>query len=63
MKVRVDSELCVATGSCESICPQIFELGDDGIAVVKTQEVPPEAEDDCREAASLCPVEAIILEE
>ncbi len=63
MKVRVDSELCVATGSCESICPQIFELGDDGIAVVKTQEVPPEAEADCREAASLCPVEAIILEE
>jgi len=63
MKVRVDPELCVATGSCESICPGVFELGEDGIAVAKMAEVPPELEDDCREAASLCPVDAIILEE
>ena len=63
MKVRVDSELCVATGSCESICPDVFEIGDDGIAVAKVAEVPAGLEAEAREAAEACPVDAIILEE
>lgn len=62
MKVRVDPDLCVATGSCESICPEVFELGDDGIAILKVDEIPSELEDSCREAVRLCPTEAIIIE-
>ena len=63
MKVRVDTDLCVATGSCESLCPEVFEMGDDGIVVAKMTEIPPELEDTCREAAESCPVEAITIEE
>ena len=63
MKVKVDSDLCVATGSCESICPEVFEIGDSGIAVAKVEEVPAGLEDSCREAAESCPVDAITLEE
>lgn len=63
MKVRVDPELCVATGSCESICPEIFVIGPSGIAEVKSAEVPPDLETSCREAVAGCPVDAIIIED
>ena len=63
MKVRVDADVCVGTGSCINICPDVFELGDDGVAVVKVAEVPAELEESCREAVDGCPVEAILLED
>jgi len=63
MKVKVNPDLCVATGSCESICPEVFEIGDEGTAIVKVDEVPEELEDSCREAVESCPVEAITIEE
>ena len=59
MKVTVDSDICVGTGSCVSLCPEVFELGDAGVAIVKVAEVPPESEAACREAIDACPVEAI----
>ena len=63
MKVSVDPELCVATGSCVETCPELFELGDDGLAVAKVSDVPAELEAACRAAAADCPVEAIKIEE
>ena len=63
MKVKVDPDACVGTGSCESLCPKVFEVGDDGIAHVKVSPVPADAEDDAREAADACPTNAISVEE
>lgn len=63
MKVKVDKDLCVGTGSCESICPKVFQVGSAGVAEVKLTPVPAELEDDAREAASSCPVDAISIEE
>ncbi len=64
MKVRVDREVCVGTGSCVSICPEVFELDDEGISVPKVDVVPSDVEDTCREAVESCPVDAIeIVEE
>jgi len=62
MKVRVDEEACVGDGSCVSICPEIFEMGDD-VAKTKMEDVPGNLQQSCREAADVCPVEAIIIEE
>ena len=59
MKVKVDPDACVGTGSCISICPEIFEMGDEGIAVAKAGAVPSELEDAVREAIENCPVDAI----
>ena len=59
MKVRVDPDVCVGTGSCEAICPEVFEVGDDGISVAKASPVPKEHEKAVREAIENCPVEAI----
>ena len=48
---------------CVEICPEVFELDDEEIAIVKIDPVPSEAEDTARQSAEECPVEAIVLEE
>ena len=62
MKVRVDQEACVGDETCVSICPEIFKMEDE-VAATIMEEVPPDLQKSCREAADACPVEAIILEE
>ncbi len=62
MKVRVDREACVGDETCVSLCPEIFAMEDE-VAVAIMEEVPPDLQESCREAADACPVEAIILEE
>ncbi len=59
MKVRVDTEICAGFGICVGICPEVFELHDDGYATVLVSEVPPELEDLVRRAVSQCPAQAI----
>mgnify|MGYP006331909317 CR=1 FL=1 len=61
MKVRVDPEVCAGFGICVGICPEVFELHDDGYATVLVSEVPPEFEDLVRRAASQCPAQAISI--
>ena len=61
MKVHVDKQICAGFGVCLGLCPEVFELHDDGYAIVQLSEVPPEFEDAVREAASQCPSNAISL--
>ena len=58
-KVTVDENACVGCGLCVNGCPDLFELGEDGIAKVKENENP---DCDVQEIASQCPVNAIIVE-
>ena len=58
-KVRVDENACVGCGLCVNVCPDVFELGEDGIAKVKAQEC---GSCDLNDVASQCPVNAIIVE-
>lgn len=59
MKVRVDPEICAGFGICVGISPEVFELTDDGYAMVLVGEVPPALEDLVRRAADQCPSRAI----
>jgi ferredoxin len=60
MKIKINESRCTGCGVCVDICPEIFELGDSGLAYVKD----PEFDADCvKEARDSCPSEAIILEE
>jgi ferredoxin len=61
MKVHVDTDLCAGFGICVGICPEVFELHDDGYATVLLSEVPPELQDLVRRAASQCPAQAIFI--
>ncbi len=61
MKVQVNSEICAGFGICLGIAPEVFELHDDGYAIVLVSEVKPEDEDMMRRAASQCPSQAISL--
>lgn len=61
MKVTVDRDTCIGCGSCASICPDVFQLDDEGISTVIAQ---PDAsnESSVKEAADSCPVGAISIE-
>ena len=61
MKVRVDAGVCAGFGVCLGLCPEVFELHDDGYAIVRVDEVPQKLEDAVRKAASQCPSRAISL--
>ncbi len=63
MKVTVDAGICAGFSVCLGVCPEVFELHEDGYAVVRVVEVPPEHEDAVRQAVSQCPSNAIALDE
>jgi ferredoxin len=62
MKAIVDQDTCTGCGLCPDICPAVFELEGD-VAKVIADPVPADAEEDAREAAESCPVEAITIQE
>ncbi len=59
MRVRADRELCVGSGQCELLAPEVFEVDDDG-AVRVLQDLPDDA-DAVWEAVQQCPSGAILL--
>lgn len=61
MKATV-SEDCIGCGVCEGTCPDVFEVGDDGLAHAIVDEVPAASEADAQAAAESCPVSAITVE-
>jgi ferredoxin len=61
LKAHVDANVCAGFGVCVGLCPEVFELHDDGYAVVLVNEVPPELEESVRQAVSQCPARAISL--
>ncbi|MBS3820226.1 MAG: ferredoxin [Planctomycetes bacterium] len=62
MNVTVDDS-CIACELCTSAVPDVFEMGDDGLAHAIADPVPEDQEDDVREAAEGCPTDAIHIQE
>lgn len=59
MIVHVDEDGCGGHGVCCGLAPEVFELSDDGYAVVRVSEVPTELEPAVRNALLQCPARAI----
>ncbi len=61
MKIRIDRELCMGSGSCQFHAPGVFDLDDECKAIVVDAEV--ETPQAVRNAAEGCPTRAITLVE
>jgi ferredoxin len=57
-RISIDRSLCNGYGVCQELAPDVFELGDDGLAVLRTGMSEDEA---VREACDSCPMGAISI--
>ena len=62
MKAHVDKATCISCGICASVCPEVFQMDDDGKAKAIEDSVPTTEEDSTKEAEDQCPVDAISIE-
>lgn len=59
MKVQVNKDLCIGCGQCEAVASNIFEIGNEGVAEVITDNIKEEEIDEVKGAIDGCPVDAI----
>jgi len=59
MKVSVDADVCQGHARCWEICPDVFDLDDEGHSVAKSEDVPAGLEDQVLQAVANCPERAI----
>jgi len=57
---KIDKNICLGCGACESICPKVFEIDDETQKAEVKADADLEKNEDCiSEAIKSCPVEAI----
>ncbi|MCL6473240.1 MAG: ferredoxin [Firmicutes bacterium] len=61
-KPVIDHDECIGDGICEQVCPEVFELRDDGLAYVIEGAVDDSLKDKIDEAISECPTDSIAWE-
>lgn len=62
MRVEVDLSRCQGYGNCLGAAPEIFDLDDSGLVLIRRQPTVSD-EESARAGAKLCPVQAITLVE
>lgn len=61
MKVSVDPDRCQGHARCWEICPEVFDLDEEGHSRVAVPEVPAELEAKAADAVANCPERAIVI--
>lgn len=63
MEISIEPDRCVAAGQCVAAAPEVFDQRDeDGIVVLLASSAPEGTEDGVRNAAAVCPAQAIHLQ-
>jgi ferredoxin len=62
-KVIVDRGVCQDHGQCVFAAPEVFQLDQDGHLVVLIEQPDDALRDRCEDAADVCPVQAITIED
>ena len=62
MKAKINQNACIGCGSCAAICPEVFEIDDEGIAKVTVERINENQLNDATEASENCPTSAIEIE-
>ncbi len=57
-KAKVNEELCIGCGTCESLCPEVFKVEEGKSKVIGAECT----QCDCQQVVDSCPVKAIALE-
>jgi ferredoxin len=60
LTVRIDRDLCIGSGNCTNLAPEIFEIQEDAVVDFKA-ETPDVDRDRLIESASICPVDALFV--
>jgi ferredoxin len=63
MRISVERDSCIASGSCSVEAPDLFDQDDDGFVVVRQERPPADLADAARKAKMACPVAAITIDE
>ncbi|MFZ1164366.1 ferredoxin [Mycobacterium sp.] len=58
---NVDEDRCRGHWMCLTLCPDVFQMTDDGYAVAKPPGVPTGSEHAAQQAIANCPERAIVL--
>ena len=59
MRILADTDRCEGHGLCADVAPEVYDLDDDAVVVVRQPEVPPELERKAEAGARACPVAAL----
>lgn len=59
-KITIDETKCIGCGACQAIAPEVYEVID-GLAVVHEDQINEENYESALDAASGCPVDAIVV--
>lgn len=59
MQIVADRDRCEGHGLCADTAPEVYDLDEDAIVVVRHQQVPPELERKAEAGARVCPVAAL----
>ena len=57
--LKVNKDLCIGCGACQAVCPEVFEIEDDGLATVIVEEISEDLKEDALDAKEGCPTDAI----
>jgi ferredoxin len=57
LRIEIDRDLCIGSGECVRLAPQVYDIDDDGIAFVVDADAADE--ETLRTTARLCPSQAI----
>ncbi|MBQ61581.1 MAG: ferredoxin [Gammaproteobacteria bacterium] len=62
MKIKIDLDRCYMSGECFYNHPELFQRGEDGFPVLRTDEPEGDLKKHGDEAIEVCPAAAITLE-
>ena len=63
MRVKIDKDKCQGHNRCVALAPDVFDVDDEGLAVVMLEEIPADQETRVRRAELACPERAISIDE
>jgi len=63
MKPKVDKNLCIGCGTCVSLCPDVFEMGEDNKSRIKETADFEKNKDCIEQSVTSCPNQAIKIEQ